>query len=143
MIDGCRSQKSFVRISSGLALWPCCQLLLAESDQAAWEPVPGVAGRLKCRGQVIDTTRVATYEISLKDVDTPGLPAPVESTNATKNALSEKPQEEVELATDEDASEEDSDPLVDPTMDEAQQILLDYIKTVAKTKVVTASKEDA
>jgi 3-hydroxymyristoyl/3-hydroxydecanoyl-(acyl carrier protein) dehydratase len=34
----------------------------------AYEPVPGVQSRLKCRGQVLADTRVVTYEITLKEL---------------------------------------------------------------------------
>ncbi len=34
----------------------------------AYEPVPGVASQLKCRGQVIESTRKALYEISIKEL---------------------------------------------------------------------------
>ena len=30
--------------------------------------MPGVASRLKCRGQVIATTRTVTYEVSIKEL---------------------------------------------------------------------------
>ena len=32
------------------------------------QPVPGVASKLKCRGQVTETTRIVTYEVVLKEV---------------------------------------------------------------------------
>ena len=41
---------------------------VGERDEVAVEPVPGVAARLKCRGQVVETTRVATYEIAVKEL---------------------------------------------------------------------------
>ena len=41
---------------------------VAEEGEARFEPVPGVASRLKCRGQVIATTRKVTYEVSLKEI---------------------------------------------------------------------------
>jgi acyl transferase domain-containing protein/3-hydroxymyristoyl/3-hydroxydecanoyl-(acyl carrier protein) dehydratase len=34
----------------------------------ACEPVPGVTGRLKCRGQVIASTQVAAYEVVIKEI---------------------------------------------------------------------------
>jgi 3-hydroxymyristoyl/3-hydroxydecanoyl-(acyl carrier protein) dehydratase len=34
----------------------------------ALEPVPGVVSQLKCRGQVLGTTRVVTYEIEIKEI---------------------------------------------------------------------------
>ena len=32
------------------------------------EPVPGVASQLKCRGQVLASTKVVTYEVSIKEI---------------------------------------------------------------------------
>jgi len=83
------------------------------------------------------------YEITLKDVDLPGLPAPIGMTNASRLGASGETAENVELAVDEDAEAEDNVPAVDPTADEAHRILLDYIRSSAKTKVVTAGKKDA
>jgi 3-hydroxymyristoyl/3-hydroxydecanoyl-(acyl carrier protein) dehydratase len=39
---------------------------VADADRACFEPKPGVAARLKCRGQVIASTRVASYEVTIK-----------------------------------------------------------------------------
>ena len=36
--------------------------------QAAFEPLPGVANRLRCRGQVIESTRKVAYEVVIKKV---------------------------------------------------------------------------
>jgi 3-hydroxymyristoyl/3-hydroxydecanoyl-(acyl carrier protein) dehydratase len=41
---------------------------IGEEERVAWAPVPGVAARLKCRGQVIRTTRVAAYEVHVKEL---------------------------------------------------------------------------
>ncbi len=41
---------------------------VADADRAHAEPVPGVGSKLKCRGQVIETTRVAAYEVTLKEI---------------------------------------------------------------------------
>ena len=41
---------------------------LGEAGQVAWEPVPGIASRLKCRGQVLQSTRVVTYEATIKEL---------------------------------------------------------------------------
>src|SRR5204863_196305 len=41
---------------------------VGEKGSVTWEPVPGVASQLKCRGQVVPTTRVVTYEVSLKEI---------------------------------------------------------------------------
>ncbi|MBN2492777.1 MAG: type I polyketide synthase, partial [Planctomycetes bacterium] len=41
---------------------------VAERGAAAWEPVPGVTARLRCRGQVVPATRVAAYEVHVKEL---------------------------------------------------------------------------
>ena len=41
---------------------------MARRDEVACEPVPGVASRLKCRGQVIESTGKVTYEVSIKEL---------------------------------------------------------------------------
>ena len=41
---------------------------VAEDGSVAYEPVAGVASRLRCRGQVTAATRVAAYEISIKEI---------------------------------------------------------------------------
>jgi 3-hydroxymyristoyl/3-hydroxydecanoyl-(acyl carrier protein) dehydratase len=35
--------------------------------RVAFEPVPGIANRLKCRGQIVESSRVVTYEIMIKE----------------------------------------------------------------------------
>ena len=35
--------------------------------RVAFEPVPGVANRLKCRGQITEATRRVAYEITIKE----------------------------------------------------------------------------
>lgn len=82
------------------------------------------------------------YEITLKDADSPGLPDPVGSGRPTDQATSANASGDLELASEEDASSEEEEPPLDPTMDEARDILLDFINGMAKTKVVTASTED-
>jgi 3-oxoacyl-(acyl-carrier-protein) synthase/3-hydroxymyristoyl/3-hydroxydecanoyl-(acyl carrier protein) dehydratase len=67
------------RVMPGTLMYECCLHTLriflmrlgwvAEQQEVAWEPVPGVASRLKCRGQVIEATRVVAYEVSIKEVD--------------------------------------------------------------------------
>ncbi len=62
----------------GTLMYECCLHTLriflmrmgwvGEQQNAAWEPIPGLASRLKCRGQVIETTRVAAYEVSIKEL---------------------------------------------------------------------------
>jgi len=66
------------RVMPGTLMYECCLHTLriylmrmgwvGEQKNVAWEPIPGVASRLKCRGQVIETTRVAAYEVSIKEV---------------------------------------------------------------------------
>ncbi|MEE8424185.1 MAG: type I polyketide synthase, partial [Elusimicrobiota bacterium] len=38
---------------------------VAEGGEMRYEPVPGIAGRLKCRGQVTQSTKKVVYEISI------------------------------------------------------------------------------
>ena len=40
---------------------------IGTSSRVAYEPIPGVANRLKCRGQIVESTRVVTYEVSIKE----------------------------------------------------------------------------
>jgi len=65
-------------VMPGTLMYECCMhtlriLLLrmgwiGEEGQLVYEPVPGVKSQLKCRGQVIETTKTATYEISIKEI---------------------------------------------------------------------------
>ncbi|MFP4496776.1 MAG: hypothetical protein ACLFQV_01095 [Vulcanimicrobiota bacterium] len=65
-------------VMPGTLMYECCLHTLrvflmrmgwvSEEGQTHWEPVPGVAGKLKCRGQVIHTTRKASYEIFIKEI---------------------------------------------------------------------------
>ena len=62
----------------GTLMYECCMHTLrifllrmgwvAESDRVSLEPVQGVTSRLKCRGQVLETTSVVTYEIAIKEL---------------------------------------------------------------------------
>ncbi len=66
------------QVMPGTLMYECCLHTLrifllrmgwiAENNGAAFEPVPGVASRLKCRGQVLATTRKVTYEVSIKEI---------------------------------------------------------------------------
>ena len=66
------------QVMPGTLMYECClhtlRVLLmrmgwvGEQDEIAWQPVPGAAGQLKCRGQVIATTRKVVYEITLKEI---------------------------------------------------------------------------
>ena len=66
------------RVMPGTLMYECCLHTLriflmrmgwiGEEGQVACQPVPGVSSKLKCRGQVIESTRKVTYEVSLKEV---------------------------------------------------------------------------
>ena len=66
------------RVMPGTLMYECCLHTLrifllrmgwvAEASGAAWEPVPGVASRLSCRGQVLETTRIVAYEVSIREL---------------------------------------------------------------------------
>ncbi len=66
------------RVMPGTLMYECCLHTLriylqrmgwiTEAAGSRYEPVPGVASGLKCRGQVIETTRMATYEVSIKEL---------------------------------------------------------------------------
>jgi 3-oxoacyl-(acyl-carrier-protein) synthase/3-hydroxymyristoyl/3-hydroxydecanoyl-(acyl carrier protein) dehydratase len=65
-------------VMPGTLMYECCLQTLrvgllrlgwiGEADTTIYEPVPGVASRLKCRGQVIPTTRTTTYEVIIKEL---------------------------------------------------------------------------
>ncbi len=66
------------RVMPGTLMFECCLHTLrvyllrlgwvADAAGLALEPVPGVVSQLKCRGQVLETTRVVTYEVSVKEI---------------------------------------------------------------------------
>ncbi len=66
------------RVMPGTLMYECCLHTLriyltrlgwvGEHDEVAWEPVPGVLTRLRCRGQVIETTQKVVYEIAIKEL---------------------------------------------------------------------------
>lgn len=66
------------RVMPGTLMYECCLHTLrifllrlgwvAEAATAVWEPVPGVASRLCCRGQVLETTRVVAYEVQIREL---------------------------------------------------------------------------
>ncbi|TAJ91585.1 MAG: type I polyketide synthase [Gammaproteobacteria bacterium] len=65
------------RVMPGTLMYECCLHTLrvflmrlgwvGETAEAAYEPMPGVSSRLKCRGQVIPGTRTVQYAITLKE----------------------------------------------------------------------------
>ncbi|MGR3219366.1 MAG: acyltransferase domain-containing protein, partial [Candidatus Anammoxibacter sp.] len=66
------------RVMPGTLMYECCMHTLrvyllrmgwvGEKDELVYQPVPGVASRLQCRGQVIESTKMAAYEISVKEI---------------------------------------------------------------------------
>ncbi len=67
------------RVMPGTLMYECCLHTLrvylmrmgwvAENGPAVvFEPVPGVASRLKCRGQVLESTKMVTYEVTIKEL---------------------------------------------------------------------------
>jgi len=65
------------RVMPGTLMYECClqalRILLMRigwagpHDQVAFEPVIGIPNRLRCRGQVVESTRVVTYEVAIKE----------------------------------------------------------------------------
>ena len=66
------------QVMPGTLMYECCLHTLrvyllrmgwiGEHGQVAYEPVPGVKSRLKCRGQVTASTKKVQYEITLKEI---------------------------------------------------------------------------
>ncbi|MBV8310017.1 MAG: hypothetical protein JO344_06490, partial [Planctomycetaceae bacterium] len=66
------------RVMPGTLMYECCLHALriflmrlgwvGASGQVAFEPLPGVANRLRCRGQVIESTRKVVYEVVIKEL---------------------------------------------------------------------------
>jgi len=65
-------------VMPGTLMYECCLHTLriyllrmgwvGEAGKIRYEPVPGVKSRLKCRGQVIQSTKRVTYEIEIKEL---------------------------------------------------------------------------
>ncbi len=66
------------QVMPGTLMYECCLHTLrvfllrlgwiGEASESAFEPVSGVASRLRCRGQVTAATRMVAYEISIKEL---------------------------------------------------------------------------
>jgi len=66
------------RVMPGTLMYECCMhtlriLLLrmgwvAETEGAAWQPVPGLASQLCCRGQVLESTQIVRYEVTVREL---------------------------------------------------------------------------
>ncbi|MGE3164096.1 MAG: beta-ketoacyl synthase N-terminal-like domain-containing protein [Planctomycetota bacterium] len=65
-------------VMPGTLMYECCLHTLriyllrmgwvAGAGEVSYHPVTGLAGQLKCRGQVVQSTRRVTYEVQLKDL---------------------------------------------------------------------------
>lgn len=93
------------------------------------------------------------YELALKQLELPGLPAPVANTNAV-TAAATKPASAI-IATNsaavagkapestlqtEGGDEEEKAPAVDATLEEAEQILKDYIQLLARKNLLSVKQ---
>jgi acyl transferase domain-containing protein/3-hydroxymyristoyl/3-hydroxydecanoyl-(acyl carrier protein) dehydratase len=67
------------RVMPGTLMYECCLHTLRiflmrmgwvceETPETALEPIPGVQSRLRCRGQVLESTKTVTYEIEIKEL---------------------------------------------------------------------------
>lgn len=66
------------QVMPGTLMYECCMHTLriyllrmgwiGEEGQTWCEPIPGVDSGLKCRGQVTETTRTVTYQVSIKEL---------------------------------------------------------------------------
>jgi acyl transferase domain-containing protein/3-hydroxymyristoyl/3-hydroxydecanoyl-(acyl carrier protein) dehydratase len=65
------------KVMPGTLMYECCMHTLriflmrmgwiGEEGETHCEPIPELASRLKCRGQVIDSTKLVAYEVSIKE----------------------------------------------------------------------------
>ncbi|MBI5209964.1 MAG: type I polyketide synthase [Elusimicrobia bacterium] len=96
------------QVMPGTLMYECCLHTLrvfllrmgwvGEASRCWYEPVPGVESKLKCRGQVLPTTKKATYEISIKELGYG--PAPLAEPYAIADALMYSDGKPVVLITD-------------------------------------------
>jgi 3-oxoacyl-(acyl-carrier-protein) synthase/3-hydroxymyristoyl/3-hydroxydecanoyl-(acyl carrier protein) dehydratase len=66
------------QVMPGTLMYECCLHTLrvfllrlgwiGEAAECTFEPVPGIASRLRCRGQVTAATRTVAYEVSIKEL---------------------------------------------------------------------------
>ncbi|MBU2514949.1 type I polyketide synthase [bacterium] len=66
------------RVMPGTLMYECCLHTLriyllrmgwiGEAGQTWCEPVPGIVSGLKCRGQVVETSGIVTYQVSIKEL---------------------------------------------------------------------------
>jgi carboxyl-terminal processing protease len=77
------------------------------------------------------------YELTLKNVSMPGLPPPVAKTNTVASVTAAHGTASADPLSDD--LEDEKPPAIDPTLDETQSILVDYLHLLGK--VVTARKD--
>jgi 3-hydroxymyristoyl/3-hydroxydecanoyl-(acyl carrier protein) dehydratase len=67
------------RVMPGTLMYECCMHTLRiflirmgwvadELSGAVWEPLPGISSSLRCRGQVLETTKIVGYEVSIREL---------------------------------------------------------------------------
>jgi carboxyl-terminal processing protease len=78
---------------------------------------------------------VKIYELTVENADNPGLPAPMGATNeVAKVVVNPMPQQPVSMGKDAAPAIQKYMPPVDPTLDETERIMLDYISLMHKVK---------
>lgn len=89
-------------------------------------------------------THEKVYEITLKNVDLPGLPEPVQKTNevakvtGSAEAMLDHAMLDSNESGDLEGDEDEKAPAVDPVLTEAERILVDYLQVLNRQTVVTA-----
>jgi len=91
-----------------------------DKERLARKPLPGVV-----------------HELTLKQVDLPGLPPPAPKTNTVAKASSVKVPAEVDELAD-GALDEEKPTAVDAALNEAEHVLLDYLYLMPKDGILTA-----
>lgn len=84
------------QVMPGTLMYECCMHTLrvyllrmgwiGEEGSVSYEPIPGIRSRLKCRGQVLATTKKVWYEITLKEI---GYTSPANGGSATPYCLAD------------------------------------------------------
>jgi len=102
--------------------------------------------RQKAREQELKARKApqeTVYELTVKQTEVPGLPAPVQKTNSSSAKVGTPPGTAARIAakdaTEKNGLEDDSDKPspVDAVLNEAEHILVDYFSILSKQKVVT------
>jgi carboxyl-terminal processing protease len=91
------------------------------------------------------TPKPVIYEITLADVDKPGLPAPLGSTNSTMTASTGSGHlgTTVTASSHEGDDDDEALPAVDPPLDETERILADYVSLLQKKATVVVKADDS